>query len=118
MSPVAAFLGDVTLTVLTCTGIVKYIQRHLRALLIELCGTAERANFWLAFCNVTMVLVPLIFVLGDKPEFAPGTSVIFGMAEQLKSALMGFVVTLGAFALVLLRYIPRSSLKAASDSAR
>jgi len=76
-------------------------------LLIELCGTTERANFWLAFSNVTLVLVPLIFALDYKPEFGPDKTAIFEIATQLKYALIGFVVTLGSLALILFRFIPR-----------
>jgi len=70
MSPTVVFLSDLTLAVLVCTGVVFYVAKHLRLLLIELRGTTERANFWLAFSNVSLVLVlvPTIFALDDRPE--------------------------------------------------
>jgi hypothetical protein len=107
MSPTAVFVSDLTLTVLVCAGIVLYVAKHLRSLLIELCGTAERANFWLAFSNVSLVLVPLIFALDYKPEFGPEKLVAFEMAAQLKYALIGFVATLASLAVILLWFIPR-----------
>ncbi|HYL86130.1 MAG TPA: hypothetical protein VE263_18040 [Candidatus Angelobacter sp.] len=103
----AVFLSDVAVTALLLIGIILYMHRHLRALLIELCGTAERANFWLALSNVTMLLVPLIFALDYKPEFGPHTTVLFEMATQLKYALIGLVTTLGLLAFVLFRFLPR-----------
>ncbi len=84
-----------------------YVKAPLRSLLIELCGTRERASFWLAFSNVALVLIPLIFVLDYKPELGPGKSLIFEMATQLKYALIGFVIALSGLALVMLRFIPR-----------
>lgn len=66
MNLTTAFLTDLGLVVLTCVGIVAYLSKRLRALLIELCGTAERASFWLAFSNVALVLVPLIFAMSYK----------------------------------------------------
>ena len=107
MSPTSAFLLDVALVAFLFLGIVAYIKKHLRILLIELCGTTERASFWLAFSNVTIVLVPLIFALDYKPEFGPDKTAIFEMATQLKYALIGFVITLGSLALILFRFIPR-----------
>lgn len=108
MNPTIAFLFDVALAVALAVGIVAYVRRHLRILLIEVCGTPERASFWLAFANVMLVLVPLIFVLDYKPEFGPDKSVTFEMATQLKYALIGFAMALSSLALVMLRFIPRN----------
>jgi uncharacterized membrane protein YhaH (DUF805 family) len=108
MNPTIAFVTDVSLAVVISMGIVAYVKGQLRSLLVELCGTAERASFWLAFSNVTLVLVPLIFALDYKPEFGPDKTLIFEMATQLKYAMIGFVIALCALALVMLRFIPRT----------
>jgi hypothetical protein len=118
MSPVVVLVSDLTLTVLVCAGIVLYVAKHLRSLLVELCGTAERANFWLAFSNVSLILVPLIFALDYKPEFGPDKLVAFEMAAQLKYALIGFVTTLGALAVILLWFIPREKPNWAAPAAK
>ena len=107
MNPTVVFLGDLTLAILVCAGTVLYLARHLRLLLIELCGTAERANFWLAFSNVSLVVVPMIFALDYRPEFGPDTLVVFEIAAHLKYALFGFIATRGGLALILLWFIPR-----------
>jgi hypothetical protein len=114
MNPPIAFLSDVVLAVVISMGIVAYVKGHLGTLLVELCGTAERANFWLAFSHVTLVLVPLIFVLDYKPEFGPDKTLIFEMATQLKYAMIGFVIALCALALVMLRFISRTRNNVAS----
>ena len=118
MSSTQAFLADVGFTAILFIGIAAYIKRHLQALLIELCGTIERASFWLAFSNVSLVLVPLIFALDYKPEPGQDKNLIFEMATQIKYSLIGFVVTLASLALVLCRFIPRSKPNAAADSSR
>lgn len=115
MNSTQAFLTDVGITAVLFMGIVAYVQRHLRALLIELCGTIERASFWLAFSNVALVLVPLIFALDYRPESGPDKNMIFEMATQIKYALIGFVITLGGLALVLYRFIPRDNIKPANS---
>ncbi|SRR5216683_6401064 len=118
ISPSTAFLLDIALAAVLFVGIVVYVKKHLRTLLIELCGTTERANFWLAFSNVTLVLVPLIFALDYKPELGPERTAIFEMATQLKYALVGFVITLCSLALILFRFIPRdkNNLAVGSDA--
>ena len=107
MSLTTVLLSDVAITMALFVGTVLYIQKYLRALLIELCGTAQRASFWLAFSNVTLVLVPLIFALDYKPEVGPDRNFIFEMATQLKHAIIGFVLAFGALAAILFRFIPR-----------
>jgi uncharacterized membrane protein YhaH (DUF805 family) len=109
MSTTLVFITDVCVTVFVCIGLVFYIRANLRSLLIELCGTAERANFWLVFSNVSLVLVPLIFALDYRPEFGRDNPIAFEIAGQLKYSLIGFIVTLCSLALILLRFIPRGS---------
>jgi hypothetical protein len=118
MSPTAAFLADTAIVVLGCTGIMTYVSKHLRLLLIELCGTPERASFWLAFSNVALILVPLIFALEYTPESGSGKSVVLDMAAQLKYGLVGFVVTLSCLAIILARFIPTNKAGAMADPSR
>lgn len=118
MTSATIFLYGAVFAVALCVGIVVYLKNHLRLLLIELCGTAERANFWLALCNVTLVAIPVIFVLGYRPELEADRNAIFEITGQLKSALFGIVLTLGGFALVLLAFIPRAGSNAATGSPR
>ena len=107
MSATSIFLLDITLTLAVCVGLVSYVAKHLRSLLIELCGTPERASFWLAFSNVSLVIVPLIFALDYRPSAAPSETIIFEAASQLKHALIGLIATLGCLAFVLFLFIPR-----------
>ncbi len=108
MTGVAIFLTDVGATVVLSAMVVVYLRPHLKSILTELCGTPERARFWAAFSNVTLVLVPLIFALQYRPDVSPGTSVILEIGAQLKWVLIGLVVSLMVLGIVLSKYIPRS----------
>ena len=68
MSAPILYLAGVAITTATSLIVVAYLRVPLRSILTDLCGTLERANFWLAFCNVTLVLVPLMFALSSQPE--------------------------------------------------
>ena len=118
MSATWIFLLDVTLTEAVCISLVIYVAKHLRSLLIELCGTAERANFWLAFSNVALILVPLIFALDYTPAGEPNRAVVFEIAGQLKYAFIGFIVTFVSLALILLWFIPRDKAGVPAHAAR
>jgi len=45
--------------------------------------------------------------LDYRPEFGPEKLAVFEIAAHLKYALVGFIATLGALALILLWFIPR-----------
>ncbi|HEV2386959.1 MAG TPA: hypothetical protein VGS20_06845 [Candidatus Acidoferrales bacterium] len=107
MTPTLVFLTDAGLIVFACAGIVAYVSRNLRLLLIELCGTAGRAGFWMSFCKVALVLVPLIFSLHFNPDWETGKNIVFEMAAQLKYGLIGFVATFSLLSVILLSFIPK-----------
>jgi hypothetical protein len=108
MSLTAVFLTGIALTAMGCIGLLAYVSKHLRTLLIELCGSVERAQFWLAFSNVALVLVPLISALNYRPQAGPDKAIIFEIAAQLQYALVGFVVALSFLALVLISFVRRT----------
>ena len=118
MNPTTTFLVAIVVVTFLSLGLVLYVKTHLKALLIELCGTAERANFWLAFSNVTLVLVPLIFALDYKPEAGSGQNFVFEMATQLEHAVIGFVIALTLLAIILFRFIPRDKNNVAEGRSR
>lgn len=74
MTTSALFLLGLGLTFMTATAIVFYLRHPLRTILIELCGTQERAVFWVSFSNVTVTLVPLIFAMQYTPQLKPETT--------------------------------------------
>ena len=87
-------------------AVVLYLKPFLRTILVELCGTAERAGFWLAFSNVTLVLTPLIFALHFRSEPEERVSLIFALGTQLEGALLGLVVSVIILGMVISRFIP------------
>ena len=111
------FLAGVALTLVASVSIVTYLRTPLRTILLELCGTKERAVFWVAFSNVTIVLAPLIFAMQYVPEFKPGTTAVLELATQLKWGLAGLlsgVVILGWVLSRSIRCQPVAAGKAAA----
>jgi hypothetical protein len=101
------FLAGLVVTLITALAIVAYLRAPLYSILVELCGTKERAAFWVAFSNVTLALLPLIFAMQYTPEVKPGTSVVLEVAAQLKWALAGLLSAVVFLGWVLSRFIRR-----------
>jgi hypothetical protein len=59
MSPVAVFLVGILITAVSSCAVVWYLKPSLQGILVDLCGTAERAAFWTAFSNVTIGVAAL-----------------------------------------------------------
>ena len=112
MSIMGTFLASVAATMVFSLVVVAYLHRSLRTILVDLCGTIERAKFWTAFSNVTLVLVPLIFVLhhgeiAEGQRTQPLGATAFQFANQLAQALAGLAISVLALGLTLSRFISR-----------
>jgi hypothetical protein len=58
MSPLSLFLIEVGIAVLSSTLVVAFLTRPLRRLLVDACGSVERANFWVAYSDAMIELRP------------------------------------------------------------
>jgi len=99
------FVAGVGLTLAASILAVAYLRLALRSILLELCGTPQRAAFWAAFCNVTLVLTPLIFAMQYVPAVKPGTTGLVELATQFKWGLAGLLVGIVTLGSVLSRFI-------------
>jgi len=99
------FLAGLAVTMIIALAIVGYLRAPLHGILIELCGNRERAAFWVAFSNVTLALLPLIFAMQFTPEATPGTSIVLEIAAQLKWALAGLLSAVVVLGWVLSKFI-------------
>ena len=98
------FASGLVVTIAVSALTLAYLRRPLLRILVDLCGTEDRAGFWLAFSNVTLTLVPLIFALNYRPENQP---LIFAISSQLERALVGLTGSVVVLGLVLSRFISR-----------
>ena len=113
MRPSLLFASGLTITVLAAFAVVRYLSGPLRTQLRELCGNAERAEFWTVFANVAVILTPATFAM----MVDPGTDVppLLAVTNQLKWGLIGLVGSVLMLGWILTRFIPRAQSKAAPD---
>jgi type IV secretory pathway VirB6-like protein len=100
MNTILSFLIQVLLTVTLTAVIVAYLRPYLRKVLIDLCGTEERAQFWTVFSNVVLIGLPTILALNYRPEASTMEELFFEVAKRLSGTLAGFL-----FALVCVGFI-------------
>jgi MFS family permease len=96
MSTILIFLTQIALTVIACLLIAGYIRPFLKRVLVDLCGTEERAQFWTAFSNIMLVILPVIFGLGFYPLESNTEALFFEVAGQVRWNLFGLVMSLVA----------------------
>jgi hypothetical protein len=101
------FLGGVAIALVTSAAVLIYLKSPLQKILIELCGSPERAGFWTSFSNVALTVVPMIFAMQYHPAASGTAPVAFEVADQLKWGLIGVVVSITVLAWVMSRFIPR-----------
>ena len=78
-------------------GVVGYLRRPLKRVLLEVCGDEGHAQFWSEFTTVGMGLLTAVFAVSGRPDPRPSEPAMFALADQLKSGLLGLT---GAVVLV------------------
>lgn len=89
-----SFAIELGLTLLVCVLITSYLRPHLKRVLVDLCQTAERAQFWMAFTNVLLIGLPFIIALGFKPEARRPEEAIFEIIGRLSGNMAGYLFAL------------------------
>lgn len=101
MNTIVLYFIEIAITLAVCCAVVVYLRRSLRRVLVDLCRTEERAQFWLVFASILLVGLPLIFGMGYNPEAASLEKAFFEVANQTKWNLLGFLVTLMGIGVVI-----------------
>jgi hypothetical protein len=91
--------------------ITGYLRSVTMRLLSDICGTTDRAEFWVRVTAVLMVITPLALVLvaAQSPlRCLPNDAICLELVlrQTLVFTLIGSLVTVGAVAGVIGRYLP------------
>ncbi len=117
MNNLAAFALDLLLTIVLALLLVVYLSPSLFRILVDLCGTDERARFWLTFSRILLLGIPTVTALG----FQPGVNTIepwyLDVAHELgrnAMALLASVIGLGFVITFFAAVAPRPTREKAS----
>jgi hypothetical protein len=97
---------------LAALAVVATMGRPLKAMLVELCGTEERAGFWLVFSNVMLLLTPVIFAMHMRPDAEEPRTLAHQLSLQMESGLIGLVLAVLVLGFVMGSFIPRGATSA------
>jgi hypothetical protein len=109
MNETTAFAAGAGATLAAALIVVAYLRRPLRAILTDLCGTGERARFWMAFSNVTLILTPLVFAMHMRPDREEKLLLVDQLGAQMEAALIGLVAAVLVLGFVIGQFIPRGA---------
>jgi len=101
MSASGSYFLEVTITLAACLLIVAYLRPFLKKILVDLCGTEERAQFWAAFSNTLLVGLPMFFALAYRPEASNAEQLFFEITQKLSGNMGGFLAALIASGMVI-----------------
>lgn len=101
MNAFLVLLVEIGLTVLACALVTRYLRVHLYRVLVDLCRTEERAQFWTAFSNILLVGLPMIIALGFRPEARTLEEAVFEILGRLSGNLAGYLFALTGIGLVV-----------------
>ena len=107
MNKIVSFSIEVVLTLIVCSLLVAYLRPYLHRILIDLCGSEDRAQFWTAFSTILLVGFPLIIALGYRPEAFTSQDLFFEIIGRLSgnfgvdlAVLVGIGIIISFFVLV------------------
>lgn len=101
MNTIFSFLMEVSFTLIISVLIVRYLRPFLRKVLVDLCGTEDRAQFWTAFSNILLIGLPMIIALNYQSEARNPQEFFFEVAGKLSGNLGGFLFALVGVGLIV-----------------
>lgn len=94
MNTVFSLVIEVILTLIVAVALVGYLRPFLKKILVDLCGTEDRAQFWTAFSNILLIGMPLILSLNYKPQSVRVQDLFFEVLGRLGGNLGGLLLAL------------------------
>ena len=101
MDTILAFWVELFLTLSICLLLFLYLRPHLKRILVDLCRTEERAQFWTVFSNILLVGLPAISSLGYRPEALTGDKRFLEITGRLGGNLSVFLIALVVIGIIV-----------------
>jgi hypothetical protein len=94
MNTIFAFLIEVIATFLICILTFRYLRPFLHRVLVDLCGTEERAQFWTVFSSIVLIGLPILIGLMYHPEASNSEELFFELTRRISGNLISFMFAL------------------------
>ncbi len=111
MNSLTLFMTEVLLCFAISISLIYLLKPMLRDVLVDICGTRTRADFWVMFTQIMLIISPLLIVI----YFAPTQDAVhINTAEAMKDTL--FRSLLGDFiALAMIGQVIWKAIKISPD---
>lgn len=103
MNTTPIFLTQIAIALLAGILAARYLKSALIGILLDLCGTAERADFWWRTSSILLLGLPLLLVLflGD-----PGNDLSAALRNAARLSLVGVLLAVGLLSRRIWKHIP------------
>ena len=109
MTSIQTFLTGFAISILLSLLIVIYLNKPLKLILIDICGTETRARFWTHITNLSFVLVAMLMANLNRPK--TGVETIFQLSRQLGWTLLGMIATVLIVSRSISRFVDNVNLQ-------
>ncbi|AXQ30520.1 hypothetical protein D0B54_18345 [Solimonas sp. K1W22B-7] len=101
------FLFQIAISLIMSLSIVLFWTKALRRLLLSSCGTAERTDFWITYCNIMLFLAPLVTVILFGPSYRGEHMFPQELRQAFGASLFGVFAALTIIGSKISRLLPK-----------
>lgn len=106
MTTLAALLLQISLPLLVGLAASGYLSRATRRLLLDLCGTEDRADFWVRATAILLTGTPLALVLLFGQAGGPVPALPEIARQALTLSLLGLLLGVAVLARLIWKRVP------------
>lgn len=105
MSQITLYLTGIAASLALGAAVAGFIRKPLGRILVDLCGTEDRAGFWTRITLLSYLLVSAALALGYRPDAFIADYYYLG--GHLGRTLLGLLLTTGFLAMTISGFIRR-----------
>ena len=105
MAQITLYLTGIAVSLVLGAAVASFIRKPLRLILVDLCGTEDRAAFWTRITFLSYLLVSAALALGYRPDAFIADYYYLG--GHLGRTLFGLLITTGFLAMTISTFIRR-----------
>ena len=107
MQSLGLFIIEILLCFAISCSLIVLLRTLLCDVLVDICGTKRRADFWVMFTQLMLVISPLLIVIFFAPiEIDSTTNVAKSIKDTLFRSLLGDFIALAMLGQVIWKTMP------------
>jgi len=102
------FIIEISIPLLLGLAVSRYLKSVTASLLLDLCGTQVRSDFWVHITTILMTSIPLVLALTFGHSGNAGVETADVARHALLMSIFGIVISVGVMARMIIARIPRT----------